>query len=396
MGFSTFTLGSALCGFSPTIHFLIGSRIIQGVGAASLMASGPAILATAFPEEKRGQALGLISSVVSAGFLTGPILGGFMVEHLGWRSVFFLNLPVGLVGIFLSRKFLEKVGFSGKSPLDIPGALLIFVLITAFLLFLNRVSQGGSLFIWGWLLSGLICLGLLIWVESRSPSPLIDLDLFRQKLFIASLGTGLLIFWMGGAHNFVLPFFLQDVLKFPPSKVGMLIFPVPLTVMIMAPLTGRFSDRIGVRIPATIGLILLSLTTFSFHLLGTGASEEGILLRQVFQGLGIAFFMPANNSAILSSLPKERVGLASSFMAFSRNLGMAMGIAFAEMVIAFRTGVTSLEPGKGCPPLEGLQDVWKSLLVIGLAAVVLSWTRTKSPALPGKDNPSGGPHKVQK
>ena len=144
IGFSTFTLGSALCGLSPTIHSLIGSRIIQGLGASALMASGPAILTTAFPEEKRGQALGIIGSVVSAGFLTGPILGGFMVEHLGWRSVFFINLPIGLIGIFLSSKVLEKGAAAKKTALDLRGALLIFILITSLLFFLNQVSQGSN------------------------------------------------------------------------------------------------------------------------------------------------------------------------------------------------------------------------------------------------------------
>ena len=107
-GFLTFTVGSALCGFSPTVHFLIVSRMLQGLGASATMGIGPAIIATAFPERDRGQALGIVGSVVSAGFLTGPLLGGFLVEHLGWRSVFFINLPFGAIGILLSLKVLEK------------------------------------------------------------------------------------------------------------------------------------------------------------------------------------------------------------------------------------------------------------------------------------------------
>ena len=379
LGFSTFTLGSALCGLSPDIHFLIGSRIIQGLGAAALMASGPAILTTAFPEERRGQALGVIGSVVSAGFLTGPILGGFMVEHLGWRSVFFLNLPVGLVGVFLSFAFLEKAAPLGKRILDLRGAFLLFIFITSLLLLLSRVSQGSTPFVWGCLSFSLICFGLLILVELRSRSPLIELHLFRQKLFTASLVTSLLSFWLAAAHSFVLPFFLQDLLHYSPSKVGMLIFPVSLTVMIMAPLAGRVSDHIGIRMPATIGLIVISVTTFSFSFIGPGVSDQAILIRQVLQGIGIALFAPANNSAIIGSLPKEKVGLASSFLALSRNLGMAVGIAFAEMVVDLRT--TSPGMAKGSPSLESLQDVWRSALLIGLIAVLLSWTRKKTPTV---------------
>ena len=388
IGFSTFTLGSALCGFSPSIHFLIGSRILQGLGAAALMASGPAILTTVFAEEKRGQALGIIASVVSAGFLTGPVLGGFMVEHLGWRSVFFINLPIGLLGILLSFIALERDASPGKATLDLRGAFLIFTLITSLLLFLNQVSQRGNPFVWGWLLLSLICFGLLIAVELRAPSPLVDLHLFKQRLFVTSLGTSLLAFWMNAAHAFVMPFFLQGILQYSPSKVGMLIFPVSLTVMIMAPLGGKFSDRVGIKIPATLGLILTSLTIFSFHFVRVGGSDSAILWRQVFLGLGIALFSPANNSAIIGSLPKEKVGLASSFLALARNLGMVIGIAFAEMIIAFRTGATSLITGTGGPSLGSLQDVWRSVLLLGGVAILLSWTRRRLPRPSKKGSPS--------
>ena len=155
----------------------------------------------------------------------------------------------------------------------------------------------------------------------------------------------------------------------------MLIFPVALTVMVMAPIGGRFSDRVGVRIPATIGLILTSLTVFSFTLLKPGASDIDILWRQVVLGIGISLFNPANNSAIIGSLPREKVGLASSFLALSRNLGLMIGVAFAEMVIAFRLPVTPLEREKAGFSLESIQDVWTLLLIIGLTAILISWAR---------------------
>jgi len=375
LGFLTFTVGSALCGFSPTIYFLVGSRMIQGLGASALMVNGTAIIATVFPEKDRGQALGIIGSVVSAGFLTGPLLGGFLVEHLGWRSIFFINLPIGAIGIFLSLKILERDGLTSKVRLDLLGALLLFFFVTSLILFLNQVGHGSTFLLWGWLFFGLFCFSLFIAVELRSPSPLVDLRLFRKRLFISSLGASLLSFWMGGAHTFVTPFFLQNILEFSPSKVGMLIFPVALTVMVIAPLGGRFSDRVGVRIPATIGLTLTSLTIFSFTFLKSGVSDYEILLRQILLGIGIGLFNPANNSAIIGSLPKEKVGLASSFLALSRNLGMMIGIVFAEMVVAFRLPTPSWEVGRGNPSLESIQDVWKLLLIIGLTAIIISWTR---------------------
>ncbi len=375
LGFLTFTLGSTLCGFSPTIHFLIGSRVIQGLGASALMAIGPAIITTSFPEKDRGQTLGMLGSVVSLGFITGPLLGGFLVEHLGWRSVFFINLPIGVAGTLLSSKILKENRTTGKVQLDLRGAFLFFLFVTSLLLFLNRVGWKSTPFFWGWIFLALICLGLFIVFEGRSSSPLVDIRIFKKRLFISSLGASLLSFWMNGAHNFVIPFFLQMILGYSPSKTGMLIFPVALTVMVMAPIGGRVSDWVGVRIPATIGLILTSLAIFSFVFLKGEVSHYEILWRQVMLGIGIGFFNPANNSAIIGSLPKSDVGLASSFLALARNLGIVIGVAFAEMVIAFRIPETS-PTGRG-PSLEGIQDVWRILLFIGLIAILLSWIRGK-------------------
>jgi EmrB/QacA subfamily drug resistance transporter len=375
LGFFVFTVGSGLCGFSPTIYFLIGSRVVQGLGASALIVNGTAIIATVFPEKERGQALGILGSVISAGFLVGPILGGFLVEHLGWRYVFFINLPIGVIGIFLSSKVLEKNGSARKVRLDLWGALLLFIFVTSLILFLNQVGKHSMPLLWGWLFLSLLCLGLFITVEARSPFPLMDLSLFRRRLFISSLGASLLSFWMSGAHSFVIPFFLQNILGFSPSKVGMMVFPVSLTVMVMAPLGGRFSDRVGVRIPTTIGLILTSLTVFSFTFLKENVSDYHILWRQIVLGIGIGLFNPANNSAIIGSLTREKVGLASSFSALSRNLGLVIGVAFAEMVIAFRLATIPLETEKGTPSLESIQDVWKLVFIIGLIAVLISWIR---------------------
>ena len=305
-----------------------------------------------------------------------------MVEHLGWRSIFFINLPIGVIGIYLCSKVLDRDVSTGSARVDLRGALLLFSFVASLLLFLNRIARGSDPLLWVWFFLSLICFGLFIIAEIRSPSPLVDLKLFRRRLFISSLGASFLSFWIGAAHTFVIPFFLQNILEFSPSKTGMLIFPVALTVMVTAPLGGKFSDRVGVRIPATIGLALSSLTVFSFTLLKPGANDLDILWRQIVLGIGISFFNPANNSAIIGSLPRERVGLASSFLALARNLGMVIGVAFAEMVIAFRLPAIPLEKVKAGPSLEGIQDVWKLMLIIGLIAILISWTRESKSNIP--------------
>ncbi|MGZ3568966.1 MAG: MFS transporter [Thermodesulfobacteriota bacterium] len=382
LGFSIFTIGSALCSFSPSIQFLIGSRMIQGLGASALMANSPAIVTTAFPEEQRGKALGMLGSVVSAGFLTGPILGGFLVEHFGWRSIFFINLPIGVVGIYLCSKVLERDVSKTSATVDLRGGLLLFSFLTFLLLFLDRIAQGSDPLLWVWLFLSLFSFGLLIVAETRSPFPLVELKVFKRRLFISSLGASFLSFLISAAHTFVIPFFLQNILEFSPSKTGMFIFPVALTVMVTAPLGGRFSDRVGVRMPATIGLAITSLTVFSFIFLKPGANDLDILWRQVVLGIGISLFNPANNSAIIGSLPRESVGLASSFLALARNLGLVMGVAFAEMVIAFKLPAIPLESLKAGPSLESIQDVWKLMLIVGFLAILISWTREDKSSVP--------------
>jgi len=373
LGFLTFTIGSGLCGFSHTIYFLIGARMIQGFGASALMAIGPAIITSAYPEKDRGQALGMLGSIVSLGFITGPLIGGFLVEHLGWRSIFLINLPIGIAGTLLSSKVLKGDRKTASQQIDLLGALLFFLFVTSLLLFLNRVGWESTPLFWAWIVLALVCLGLFLITEYRSSSPLVDLRIFKNQSFLSSLGASFFSFWMNGAHNFVLPFFLQMFLGYSPSKMGMLIFPVALVVMVIAPIGGRISDRIGVRIPTTLGLIVTSLTIFSFVFLREGASDYEILVRHVILGVGIGFFNPANNSAILGSLPKTHVGVASSFLALARNLGIVIGVAFAEMVVALKTSGAP-EAIKG-PSLEGIQDVWQILLVIGLIAIFLSWRR---------------------
>jgi EmrB/QacA subfamily drug resistance transporter len=375
LGVLAFTAGSALCGVSPSISFLIGSRMVQGLGAASSMVNGMAIVAAAFPEKGRGQALGILGSIVSVGFLTGPLIGGFLVEHLGWRSVFFINLPIGAAGILISLRTLDEDGPTKKIPLDLWGALLLLLCITSLLLFLNRASQGSTPGLWGLFCLFLFSFVLFVLVETRTPSPLMDLRLFKRPLFAPSVGASLLSAWTMSAHTFIMPFFLQGILDFSPSKVGMLMFPVSLSSMVAAPLGGKLSDRIGVRLPATLGLLLLALSIFSFIFLDRRASEYHIILRQVMLGLGIGLFAPGNNSAIIGSLPREMVGLASSFPALSRNLGLVIGVAVAEMVVALGPDTGPAGSTLGIPSLMALHNVWKLSLIIGLAGVVLSWGR---------------------
>jgi len=175
-----------------------------------------------------------------------------------------------------------------------------------------------------------------------------------------------------------MPFFLQTILGFSPSKAGVFMFPISFAMMIVAPLGGRLYDRTGGKALATVGLILIALAIFSFSFLEGKVSDHEIVWRQVVLGIGLGLFTPANNTTIIGSLSRGNIGIASSFSALSRNLGMVFGVAVAEMIISF--GYMGAEgAAKGTPSLASLHDVWRLTLVIGVAAIVLSWVRRDRP-----------------
>ena len=337
-GFIVFTVGSMLCGLSHTAFLLIAFRGFQAVGAAMIMANGPAIITDAFPREERGKAMGLTGMVVATGLTVGPALGGFVIAAWGWPWIFFINLPVGIIGIAVAWKILPHEPRGIEKHFDVPGAILLTLSLVSLTLALNQGSERGwsSPFIWS-LLAGFVVFGILfILVERASVHPVLDLELFRNRLFAAASASAFINFAATFAVTFLMPFYLSQVLGYGPQRMGLTLTAVPLTVAAIAPISGNLSDRIGSRFLGSLGLGIASIGLLLIGFLGSDPMPYRVILSLVVLGLGTAIFQSPNSSAIMGSVPPTMLGVAAGMLATMRNLGMVTGVALTGAIYLSR------------------------------------------------------------
>ena len=334
-GFLIFLLGSVLCGLAPSAGFLIAARAAQAVGASMLFANAPAILTKSFPPEMRGRALGLQATMTYLGLTVGPSVGGWLTTALGWRWVFYINVPVGLLALALALRFVPRDSGSGAAEeFDLRGALTFTGGLVALLLALN---QGHA---WGWtawptvtLLAGsLVLMGLFLRLERRVAAPMLDLSLFRSRTFSAAAASAVLNYVCVYMVLFLMPFYLQQARGLSPAEAGLLLTAQPMLMAIVAPLSGSLSDRIGTRIPSVLGMGLLGLGLFLLSSLDLESPPGVMVAMLAVAGLGIGIFASPNNSALMGAAPRHRQGIAAGVLALARNVGMVMGVGLAGAV----------------------------------------------------------------
>jgi EmrB/QacA subfamily drug resistance transporter len=380
-GMVLFTIGSLLCGLSPSVYWLIGFRILQAIGAAMMVALGTGILTEAFPPEERGKALGMAGGIVSIGIITGPTLGGVLIDLISWHWIFFVNIPVGIIGSFLVMHYLPNTKPLRGQHFDFFGAGTLFISLIAFLLALTIGQKFGftdrkivSLFIiWA------IFFMLFLLAELCSRQPMVDFRLFKNILFSLNLFTGFISFVSIGGIILLMPFYLENVLSFSPHQVGLLMAVVPLAAGFTSPVAGMLSDRFGTRRISTIGLTLMLSGFFSLLSLSSHTNTLGYLLRFLPLGLGIGIFQSPNNSAIMGAAPKERLGVVSSLLSLTRALGQSAGIAvlgafWVSRVIArshhtFELGATRSDVAS---QVAGLHDTILILIIFISIALCLN------------------------
>ncbi len=340
-GFAVFTIASVLCGAAPSAAALVGFRILQGVGAGMLSAMGPAIVARTFGPHERGRALGLNAISVSVGLSIGPALGGLLTEFGTWRAIFFVNAPIGIIAILWAARILPDERPGVAQSFDLRGAVLSAGALFGLLLVL---SEAGT---WGWtspqvllLLVTVVVLGAAFVVtELRARQPMLDLRLFRIRAFAAGNASVVVAFSGLFTATFLMPFLLENGAGYAPFDAGLLLTPVPIATAIVAPFSGALSDRIGQRLPASIGIATLAAGLFSLTLLPTPFSVPDLVWRLVLVGVGLGLFMSPNSSAVLGSVPRQRIGTASGTLAEMRIDGQALGIALSAAVVAIRQPV---------------------------------------------------------
>ncbi|HIH87569.1 MAG TPA: MFS transporter, partial [Methanosarcinales archaeon] len=380
-GMLIFTLGSGLCSLSATAGQLIAFRVVQGLGAAMLMANSPAIITDVFPHTERGKALGLVGTVVSIGSMTGPVLGGFLIYWVGWQSIFYINIPVGLLGTLYAFKTLKPDQLHDGQKFDIKGAILMFLSIISLVLVITR---GHSL---GWDSPAIIGLSILfaiflagfIIVEKRADQPMVELSLFRNRPFSASNASGFLSFVAMFAVIFLMPFYMEKILGYSPKHVGMAFIAVPLVMALVAPVSGWISDRTNSFYLSSLGVAISCLALFMLGNLDQDATFIDIVIRMGMIGLGMGLFQSPNNSIVMGSVPKNRLGIAGGMLGMVRNLGMVTGIAISGAV--FTSGLHSNQAAGlvyEAAFLGGFHDAFMVAAVICAIGVITSLMRGKS------------------
>jgi len=370
-GFALFVAGSMLCGLAPSVHALVVLRGLQALGAAMLFANAPAILTKAFPPTQRGRALGAQGTFTYLGLTVGPSLGGFLAHALGWRWVFYINVPVGIFGIMLALRVIEDDHPHARPErFDWSGAGLFTVGLVALLIALNRGHD------WGWVTSetiGLIVfafvvLAVFVTFERRIRAPMLDLHLFDSRVFSAATGAALFNYICIYGVVFVIPFLLIQGRGLNAQQAGIIMTAQPIVMAIVAPLSGTLSDRIGSRPLATSGLAILSIGLLLLAHFSPGTSSGAIAASLAVAGLGVGLFVSPNNSALMGAAPLNRQGIAAGVLATSRNVGMVLGVGVSGAILT-----TALARGNGSSAalVQGVQSSLRTGAVIALIGAVL-------------------------
>ena len=323
-----------MSGLAPTLPFLVAARALQGIGAALIFAPALALIVDAFPASQRGQALGMNALIVSLGITAGPTLGGLITETLGWRWIFFVNVPLGLIGLLVARRVFRFGGGARARRIDLPGAAAFGFGLGSLTLGLSFGSQ------WGWTSPALLltlvfagaALGAAVFVERRHRDPLVDLRQLvspRLGLPLASFLFSILALF---AVSFLLPFYLEELRGLTPLAAGLLLTPYSLALAVASPISGRLADQGHARWFGPIGLGLAAAGLALLAQIGIATPLTEIALWLAVSGIGQGLFLAPNTSAVMSAVPVEQSGTASGLIATTRVVGQALSVAIAGAV----------------------------------------------------------------
>jgi EmrB/QacA subfamily drug resistance transporter len=329
-GFAVFTLGSLLCGLAASIGQLIAFRVVQGIGAAAIEAIAPAMIAVCLPADKRGWALGILMTIASLAIAAGPILGGYITEFLGWEWVFFVNVPIGVLAVVLSLRYLpQDILPQQPGRFDTPGAALILIALAALLFPLNQGLYLGwtSPFVIGSFATFVFFSLLFLFHERRCECPLIDMGLFSSANYLRGNIAGMFIIFAFAGSEFLLPFYFEMAHGISTEMVGMLLAVPAVALMLAGPVAGKLSDLYGSRGLMTGAALLSAVTMFLFSCFDATTGLVLIVAALILEGVAVGLFMPPNMRLVLGSGKQEAEGVASSVMMTLRNVGAMLGIA---------------------------------------------------------------------
>lgn len=382
VGFLIFIVASLLCGLSTSVEMLIALRVFQALGASMIISTGPGIITASFPPDQRGKAVGLQGIVIGTSLSLGPILGGFLTSLFGWRSVFLFNVPIGLLGLLTSYLIKGPSTERKKVRIDIPGSLTFFAAIACFVLATHRVRDlsWSSPSVLALLALSLICVAAFIRIEKRAPNPMLDLSLFKNQVFaVAQLGnylSNMLMFTV----LFLMPFYLVQIRQVSAETAGLLLLPLPLTMVVGGPISGFLTDRLGTKWLSVTSMGLLCAGLFSLTTLDHNTSAIGIMLRLALLGAGRAFYRSPNLTAILSSISRDRLGVGGGIYATMRHLGNISGVAllgsfFNSRLVLYSDGGSLAGPGQALvssTPASAFQETFLLAAITGTIGILLA------------------------
>lgn len=383
VGIALFTTGSLLCGITSSFPILVLARVIQAIGAAGSMANSQGIITEIFPANERGKALGITGTFVALGALVGPPLGGFILDATSWEYIFLINVPIGIITLFYSFKILPKSHSTSKVKLDWLGALLFMLTIIPLFAALGEGQTVGftePIILLGFLIS-IISFIAFIRLEKKLENPLLQLQIFKNKLFSLSIFCGFISFIAIFSSNIIQPFYLQDTMGFSPSTTGLVLMIYPLILSVVAPVSGHLSDKIGSEVLTLIGLVFTSFGLFLMSSLNENSSVITMILFISIMSLGNGLFQSPNNSLVMSTVSKDKLGIAGSVNALIRNLGMVCGIALANTILYNRMSsklgyhVTDYVFGRNDVFIYGMKIVYITAAAVCMIGVILTALR---------------------
>lgn len=377
-GFGIFVVGSMLCGVAPNELALIAARALQATGGAMLASNSPAILTRNFPIAQRGQALGLQGTMTYLGLTVGPSLGGWLASQFGWRAVFYINVPIGVLAILFAARIIPHAEPDVKQErFDLRGAALFMAGLILFLLGLNQGHE------WGWtspallgcIVGALILLGAFIYQELREPHPMLDLTLFKQRIFSAAVASAVANYICVYSVLFLMPFYTIQGLGLSPAQAGLLLTAQPLIMAIAAPLSGTLSDKLGSRLLGTLGMSIFAIGLWLLSRLGLSSTQFEMIIALALAGLGTGIFTPPNNSALMGAAPRHQQGVAAGTLATARSVGMVLGVGLAGAIFT-----TLHETGTIFDAISAgyVVAVFVAIIGAGLSAVRGSMQQTKT------------------
>ncbi|WP_053843863.1 MFS transporter [Paracidovorax avenae] len=387
-GIALFTVASLLCGLAPTLATLAAARVLQGLGAAAMLALTVALVGETMPRDRTGAAMGLLGTMSAIGTTLGPSLGGLLTTALGWRAIFLVNVPVGLVNLWLARRHLPmaRPATAGTGPrFDIPGTVLLAGTLTAYAI-ATTVGRGHAL---AWMAAALAGGLAFLAVEACAAAPLVRLSMFRDAALCAGLATTALVATVIATTLVVGPFYLARALALPAGIVGVVLSCGPMVSALAGAPAGRVVDRVGASRVVVAGLAAMFAGTLLLALLPSGLGVAGWLAGIVVTTVGYASFQAANNTALMHGAAAAQRGLVSGLMSLARNLGLVTGVAALGAVFATASSSADVASAGAAAVARGMHRTFAvdaALMGVALAiALAGAWRRRG-----GADDPPNG------